>query len=327
MTSFQWKNLSKPFFCLAPLAGISDSAFRQICKECGADIVLTEMVSAEGLSRKQPKTLDLIRFSPKERPIILQLFGKNPESFGRAAEVIENLLPQEKPDGIDLNLGCPSRKVKSHGSGITLMRDPDLVNKIIAAINTNTDLPLSIKIRAGIKKEKITASKFISQINWRKLTAISVHGRYLEQGFSGAVDYLEIKKIKEIVGNKIVIGNGGIKDLKSAKIMLEKTKVDGLMIGQGALGRPWIFEEIKKASAEVFPPPLLNIIKIALKHTHLIIKLKGEEKGMREMRKHLLWYFRGFTQAKKIRQELVRVQSLNELKGIFGKLNADLSLS
>ncbi|MDP2918307.1 MAG: tRNA-dihydrouridine synthase family protein, partial [bacterium] len=253
MSRFSWQKLPRPFFALAPLAGISDSPFRQICKEQGADLVFTELISAEALSRCQKKTLDLIAFSQKERPIILQLFGKNPESFAAAARVIENLPAKQKPDGLDLNCGCPARKVKGHGSGIALMRDPDLVNKIIENITKNTALPLSIKIRAGIKKEKIQASEFVSGINWRKLAAITVHGRYFEQGFSGEIDFAEIKKIKKIVGSKIVIANGGIKDYKSGKIMLEKTKSDGLMIGQGSFGKPWVFGEIKQKLVKTPP--------------------------------------------------------------------------
>lgn len=333
MSNFHWQKLPKPFICLAPLAGISDSPFRQICKEFGADVVFTEMISAEGISREQPKTLELTYFSQKERPIILQLFGKNPKSFGRAAQAIQNLSPRKKPDGVDLNLGCPSRRVKTHGSGIALMRDPGLVNKIVAAITANTDLPLSIKIRAGIEKEGIKAASFVLKINWQKLAAITIHGRYLEQGFSGPIDYTEIKKIKRIVGDKTVIGNGGIKDSKSAKIMFKKTDVDGVMIGKGALGRPWVFEKIKKAlkrkspprkntlplgkecrKEEVFAPLLPNTIKIALKHARLMIKLKGEEKGIREMRKHLLWYFHNFEGAKGTRKKLTKIETFNDLE-------------
>ena len=340
MPNFYWQKLPKPFICLAPLAGISDSPFRQICKEFGADVVFTEMISAEGLSREQNKTLELTYFSQKERPIILQLFGKNSESFGRAAQVIQNLPHGKKPDGIDLNLGCPARKVKTHGSGIALMRDPDLVNKIIAAITANTDLPLSIKIRAGIIKEGIKAASFISKINWRKLAAITVHGRYLEQGFSGPIDYAEIKKIKMIVGDKTVIGNGGIKNLRSAQIMFKKTDVDGVMIGKGALGRPWVFEKIKRnfkrktpqcltevkggrntlpldedgEKEGVFAFSLPNTIKTALKHARLMIKLKGEEKGIREMRKHLLWYFHNFEGAKGTRKKLTKIETFRDLE-------------
>jgi len=251
MSSFSWQKLPKPFFALAPLAGISDSPFRQICKEYGADLVFTELISAEALSRCQKKTLDLIAFSQKERPIILQLFGKNPESFAAAARVVENLPAKKKPDGLDLNCGCPARKVKNHGSGISLMRDPDLVNQIIHAITINTKLPLSIKIRAGIKKEKIQASEFIQKIHIQNLAAITVHGRYFEQGFSGEIDFSEIKKVKKIVGDKIVIGNGNIKDYESAKIMLERTNSDGLMIGQGSFGKPWIFWELNHSALKV----------------------------------------------------------------------------
>jgi len=324
MSRFSWQKIPKPFLALAPLAGISDSPFRQICKEHGADVVFTELISAEGLARRQEKTLDLITFNEKERPIILQLFGKNPEGFARAAQVVENLPARKKPDGLDLNCGCPARKVKTHGSGITLMRDSNLVNKIIDSITKNARLPLSIKIRAGIRKEKIQANEFIQKINWQKLSAIIIHGRYLEQGFSGEIDYSEIKKIKKIVKDKIVIANGGICDLQSAKIMLQKTRADGLVIGQASFGRPWIFQEIKKGLAQDPLQLPLNkrgwIKKIALEHAKSMVKSKGEERGMREMRKYLLWYFRGFPEAKKIRKQLVTTKTLLELKSVFTKL-------
>lgn len=314
--------LKKPLIVLAPIAGISDSPFRQVCKEQGADLTYTELISAEGLSRGQKKTIQLIKFKVKERPIILQLFGKRPEAFGKAAALIENLSKNEKPDGIDLNCGCPAKKVKGHGSGIALMREPELVNLIIKEIQKNTDLPISIKIRAGIKKENIFASEFIKNLDLEKLKMIAIHGRYLEDGFSGPIDYKEIQKVKNLCPNKVVIGNGGILDLESVEIML-KTGVDGLMIGQAAFGNPWIFKEIKLSfTGKKFKKPTqTEKFKIIKKHAKLMVELKGEEKGMREMRKHLIWYFKGIEGAKSLRRELVLIERYRELDSLLEKLN------
>lgn len=352
MSRFAWQKLPKPFLCLAPLASISDSPFRQICKQFGVDVVFTEMISAEGIAHSSKNTLDLMRFTQKERPLILQLFGKDPQAFAWSGQFIEKLPPRSKPDGIDLNCGCPSRRVKTHGSGITLMTNPKLVNRIIEALAENTHLPLSIKIRAGIEKEKIWASGFIQKISWEKLAAITVHGRYLEEGFSGPIDYQEIKKVKEIVDDKIVIANGGICDRETAQIMLEKTGADGLMIGQGALGNPWVFREIKKGLGKLTPPRPLRLARpaapstqskaggkhggranlplkrrrnnslplpegVALAQAKLMVKYKGEERGIVEMRKHLLWYFRGFPGARNLRKKLVKVEKLSELQYII----------
>ncbi len=335
MSNFSWLKIKKPFLCLAPLAGISDSPFRQIAKNFGADLVFTEMVSAKGLVHNSEKTFDLMRFTQKERPIILQLFGKEPRAFAKAAEIIDKLKDSQKPDGLDLNLGCPARKVKAHGSGVSLMKKPKLVNQIIEAIVLNTGLPLSIKIRAGIAKEKITASDFISKINWQKLSAITIHGRTLGQGFSGPIDYQQIKKVKQGAKGKIIIANGGICDSESAKTMLRETDADGLMIGQAAFGNPWVFSEIKypkkssifrgpqviKKREKYQPPALEDKTKIALKHTKLMIEYKGEEKGVRDMRKHLLWYFKAFQGARKLRKKLTAVSTYRELKSVLSILN------
>jgi len=320
MSTFSWLKIERPFLCLAPLAGISDSPFRQIVRELGADLVFTEMVSAKGLVHNSEKTFDLTRFTQKERPIVLQFFGKEPKAFAKAAKIIDELKNSQKPDGLDLNLGCPARKVKAHGSGVSLMKKPKLVNQIIEAIFLNTGLPLSIKIRAGIAKEKITASDFISKINWQKLAAITIHGRTLEQGFSGPINYQQIKKVKQMAEGKIIVANGGICDFESAKTMLRETDADGLMIGQAAFGNPWIFSEIKEKEKHQ-PPSLRDKTKIALKHTKLMIEYKGEKKGVRDMRKHLLWYFKGFEGARRLRKKLTAVSTYRELKSVLSILN------
>lgn len=321
MSSFSWSKLKKPFLCLAPLAGISDSPFRRICKKCWAELVFSEMVSTEGLNTKSPKTLGLLGFTQSERPLIFQLFGKNPQSFAQAVQLIHKLHPQKRPNGIDLNLGCPARKVRTHGSGVALMRKPKLVSQIIQAVVDNTDLPLSVKIRAGISREKVSALSFIQKTAWQKLAAISIHGRTAEQGFSGPINYDQIKKIKKFT-KKTVIANGGIADPQSARIMLKKTGADGLMIGQASFGNPWIFQMIKKElnGQRAKAPTLKQKAKIALYQAKLMVKEKEKIKGVREMRKHLLWYFRGFPGARNLRKKLARVENLADIQICLARL-------
>lgn len=339
-----WKKLKKPILALAPMAGITDSAFREICRKYGADVVYSEMASVDALFFKPRKTLDLLRFGKKERPYVVQLFGKNPQHFAVAAQII-NSLPLEKgdqegfekfcainklskspltplfqrgallrPDGIDINFGCPAKKVFGHGSGCALMPQKELARKIISAVCENTTLPVSIKIRAGFKST--TAIDFIKNIQDLPFQAIMVHGRTYEGKFSGEVDFALIQKIKKMLPDKIVLANGGITEPEQAKEILKKyPEIDGLGIGRGVLGRPWIFNEIHLD----IECPSYNIKKIIIEHYKLICKDKGKI-GIFEIRKHLAWYVKGFAGAAEIRHELVQAQSLGEIKEILKKI-------
>lgn len=310
MKSF-WQKIKPPILALAPMAGVTDSAFRQMCKYYGADVVYTEMVSADGLFYSGRKTMELLEFSKKEKPIVVQLFGKRPEAFTKAATGCE----QSGFDGIDINFGCPARKVVAHGGGVTLMRDLNHCRKIIEATLAGTKLPVSVKIRAGI--DNITAVDFLKSVNDLPLAAVMIHGRYFKDPFSGPVDFEMIKKAKREF-NGIVLANGGINTPEEAKEMLEKTGADGIGLARGLYGRPWLFhqarEYLRMGEYKEFTPK--EIKRAILRHAKLAFSAKSGH-GIVEMRKHLLWYVAGWPGAKKIRTSLVRVESLKEIKEIL----------
>ena len=319
MTNF-WQKLDKPILALAPMAGITDSAFRQICFEFGANVVYTEMVSVDGLVHDSQKTKDLLSMNKKEGKVVVQIFGKRPELFGEAVKIVQ----KTGATGIDINFGCPAKKVVAHGGGVTLMRDLNKCFEIVRETCNASKLPVSVKIRASIKNgsKNVTATQFVKKIMKLPVSAIMIHGRSYEQGFSGDVndiDFSMIKKVKELVGRKmVVLANGGIKKPEDASLMLAKTKADGIGLAQGVYGKPWLFEQVKKyLNTDKFQEKSLEQIKkVALHHARLNFKTKGE-RGMFEIRKHLAWYFRGFPDASKWRAKLVRVESVRDVEEIL----------
>ena len=253
-----WSKLKKPILALAPMAGITDSAMRQVCRLYGADVVYSEMASATALFFKPEKTLKLIKFNKKERPYVVQLFGNNPEHFAKAARIITTII---KPDGIDINFGCPAKKVFGHGSGCALMPQKKLARTIIKSVCDNTTLPVSLKIRAGLHPVKsagggakqfnrvkgITAIEFIENIKDLPFSAVMVHGRTYEGSFSGEVNFKLIEDVKKIIPDKIVMANGGITTPEQgAKILEGYPLLDGLGIARGVLGKPFLFSQIKE---------------------------------------------------------------------------------
>jgi len=346
-----WQKIEKPILALAPMAGITDSAFRQICRRHGADVTYSEMASVSALFYKPQKTLELVRFNKKERPYVVQLFGNNPEHFAVATKIITKEI---KPDGIDINFGCPAKKVFKHGSGCALMPQIELAREIISAVCENTNLPVSIKIRAGINPVKsasggvatpqfngVNALEFIEKTKDLPYCAVMIHGRTYEGGFSGSVDWEIISQVKKIIPEKIVLGNGGITTPEDAVEILQKyPNLDGLGIARGAWGKPYLFEQIKnihhkncrgaihrtlKINADT--QGVMNhaptkeydfkkIKKIMLEHAKLIYADKNEM-GKLEIRKHLVWYIKGFPGAAELRQKLVRAESVEEIKEIL----------
>jgi nifR3 family TIM-barrel protein len=325
-----WQKIPKPILALAPMAGITDSAFRQICRKNGADMVYSEMASASALFFKPKKTLELLKFSKIERPYVVQLFGNKPEHFAKAAKIVSEKV---KPDGIDINFGCPARKVFGHGSGCALMNDVKLARKIISAVCENTTLPVSIKIRAGVGK--VTAEEFIEKVKDLPFSAVMIHGRTYEEGFAGPANFAVVEKIKKMIPDRIVLGNGGITEPQQAKEILEKHPLlDGLGIARGTLGRPWIFEEIKNIldshseqlnsfagkrreesqdSSLTIRMTKQKIKKVAIAHAKIIYKTKGQ-KGFFEIRKHLAWYVKGLPNASELRRKLVQIESIKEIE-------------
>ena len=306
-----WKEIKKPIIALAPMAGVSDSAFRQICKTFGADLVYTEVVSADALHYDSKKTLELLKFSKNEKPVVCQLFGKTPEMFIKAVKVVE----KASFSGIDINFGCPARKVVAHGGGVTLMRDLGHCKNLIKTVLDNTTLPVSVKIRAGI--DEVSALDFLKAIKGLPVAAIMIHGRYFNSPFSGQVDLKMIKQVKQKFSG-IVLGNGGINTPEDAKTMIEKTGVDGIGLARGLYGKPWLFEQIKSylETGEYQEKNFTEIKKIALKHAKLAQNSKGE-RGMFEIRKHLAWYVKGVAGASELRNKLVRVKSVDEVEDIL----------
>jgi len=309
-----WKKLKSPFYCLAPMAGVTDSAFRQICKSFGADVVYSEMASATALVYESKKTLEMLEFAKIERPYVVQLFGGQPEHFAKAAQIITKKI---KPDGLDINFGCPVKKVQKQGAGATLMADLKLSKKVIEAVIDNANLPVSIKCRASVPGKDgrpVSVLDFLDAIKDLDVKAIMIHGRTMAQGHSGVVDSKIIKEARKYFKG-VIIANGGVKDFSSAEGLLKKTDADGIGIGQGAMGKPWIFKQFPISN---FQFPIKEIYKIALKHAKLAYKLKGKQ-GILEMRKHLCWYVAGLPGATELRRELVKVEAIKDIEKIFKK--------
>lgn len=306
-----WRRINKPIIALAPLAGISDSAFRQICKKEGADLVYTEMVSSHGLAYGGKKSFDLCHFKKIERPIVIQIFGRDPKIMAEAAAIVEKKF---KPDGIDINFGCPARRVVGSGHGAALISEPKLAESIVRHIVKKIKIPLSVKTRLGAKK-KTEIFDFAKRMENSGIKALAIHGRTLSQGFKGEADWEPIYQTAELVSIPI-LGNGDLRNRKDItkkltvnKKQLTENKLAGVLIGRGALGNPFIFSRQEKVSHK-------RIKEIMLKHVQIMEKEKGE-RGLIEMRKHLSWYVKGMPGAKQLRQRLVKIKTIEEIKNIF----------
>lgn len=313
-----WIKIKKPILALAPMAGFSDSAFRQICSSYGADVVYSEMASATALYYNQGEnspTLDLLKYNKrKEKNYVVQLFGSNPDHFAVAAKVVTEKI---KPAGIDINFGCPVSKVIKQGAGSDLMKDLQKSREVIKAVCDNTHLPVSIKIRA--KSGEIDALKFLEAVQDLPLAAVMIHGRTVSQGFVGEIDYGLIRKARRYFPG-IILANGGINDLSQAQKTLELTGADGLGLARGILGRPWMFKEIKKGRRKDLPAAA--IFKIALNHAKSTSKLKGRA-GIVELRKHLCWYVQGLNGASHYRSQLVKAEDYKDIKNSFKEIKVN----
>lgn len=303
-----WSQLPKPILVLAPLAGATDSAFRQICKNYGAQVVVSEMASVAALVHDQRKTLEMLAFKPIERPYVVQLFGADPRQFAVAAQIITEKI---QPDGLDINFGCPVPKIIKQGAGAALGADLPRAREVVQAVLDNTDRPVSVKLRAF--NQGITAQQFVANLADLSIAAVAVHGRSLAAGFSGPADPTAIAACRPHVSGQL-LANGGVVDLASAQALLAASQADGLMIGQGALSRPWIFQEItQQANIDLSWSELSQLM---LQHAKLVVENKGEA-GLIELRKFLAWYVKGWPQASKIRQRLVAIESIADLEAII----------
>lgn len=319
-----WQKLEKPILALAPMAGVNNPPFRLLCKKFGADVLYTEMISAAGLRHGGKKTLEYLKFDRRERPVVAQLFGSRPEDFVQAAKLVE----RAGFSGVDINFGCPARKVIKNKSGSALMNDLRAVHKIIEAACQSVKIPVSIKIRNS--KGDVCAFDLVKKIEGLPVQAIMVHGRSFEQGFSDAPDWGEIRKIRKIYSG-VLLANGGVVAPPDAAIILQETKADGLGLARVTWGRPWVFQQIKDClkTGRFQEPSWSEKLKIILEHMNMAIlpskpsplegegRVRGAKQSLLEFRKHLLWYARGVPGAANLRQSLMQAKSLEEIKKIL----------
>lgn len=300
---------------LAPMAGITDIAFRRICKSFGCGLVYTEMVSAKGMYYKSENTAVLTQIDEEERPVAVQIFGSNPDIMAYAAKQLE----KDGADIIDINMGCPTPKIVNNGDGCALMKKPDLVGKIIAAVVEGVKIPVTVKIRKGWDEGNVNAIEIASIAQENGAKAITVHGRTREQFYSGKADWEIIRKVKKEVTIP-VIGNGDIFTPQDAKNMMEETGCDGVMIGRGAQGNPWIFErtiEYLKSGAILPEPSVKEKVNMILEHMDKLIELKGEYVGIKEMRKHIVWYLKGLPNSSRLKNQVFNITQRGKIEKLL----------
>lgn len=303
---------------LAPMAGIADRAFRELCINYGAGYTVSEMVSSKGLTMGDKKSGELLTLGEIENPAGVQIFGDNPEIMAQAAK----MCIKYHPNIIDINMGCPAPKIAMNGGGASLMKNPLLAGEIIKAVSKAIDIPVTVKIRKGWDDENITAVELAKIAEKNGAAAITVHGRTRMQMYSGKVDYDIIAKVKKAVDIP-VIANGDIVDEQSAAIMFEKTNCDAIMIGRGALGNPWIFRRINAYLNEcrVLPDVSINEkMVVMLKHIQKIIEYKGEYTAMREARHHAAYYTKGIRGGAALRKEISTFEHFEQLEELAYKI-------
>ena len=296
---------------LAPMAGITDKAFRIITKPFGPGLMYTEMVSGEGLFYKSKKTADLLTTEEIEKPVATQLFGHEPQVLASIAQEALEFGAQM----IDINMGCPAPKITGSGDGSALSKTPQLAGDIVAAVVKAVDVPVTVKIRKGWNEASVNAVEMAKIAEANGASAITVHGRTREQFYSGTADLDIIREVKNTVSVP-VIGNGDITDGESAKNMLEYTGCDGIMIGRAAQGNPWIFEQVIHflETGEKLPPPTLEERGAMMrKHLDLLVEYKGDYRGIQEARKHMAWYIKGCRGGAKLRDAIMKATTKDEM--------------
>ncbi|MDU7053442.1 MAG: tRNA dihydrouridine synthase DusB [Dialister sp.] len=290
--------------CLAPMAGVSDLAYRVIAKKMGASLTTAEMVSAKGLYYRNEKTKEMLKIDSDEHPVALQLFGSDPDIMAWGAKIME----QAGPDFIDINMGCPMQKVVKNGDGSALMKNIPLAAAVIRAMVKAVHTPVTVKMRLGWSRDTLNAVELAQAAEEAGAAAITVHGRTREDFYTGKADWKEIQKVVDAV--KIpVIGNGDVTDGKSAKDLMEETGCAAVAIGRAAWGNPWIFREVNTylETGEIIPPPSWEMrLQMARRHLHGLCLEKGEYAAVREMRAHASRYFHGLPKATALRQEIMK---------------------
>lgn len=303
---------------LAPMAGVTDKAFRQICSKFNVAFFTSEMVSVKGILYNNDKTMSLLSFSESERPFAVQLFGSEPDLFKKCTKILDNV----HPDIIDINMGCPAPKIVNNECGSALMKNPELCAEIVYAIKSVSKTPVTIKIRAGWDENSINAVTVAKLCEQAGADAITVHGRTRQQMYSGKVNLDIIKAVKSSV-NIPVIGNGDVTSPQFAEQMIKYTGCDLITVGRGALGNPWIFSQINGwlNNREYVPAPSTKEkLDIMLRHIHKLCEFKGENIGIKEGRKHISWYLKGIRDAAKLRNKINNILSLKELHDLYNSI-------
>ena len=305
-------------FVLAPMAGVTDLPFRRLCKEQGAGLLCTEMVSAKAISFHNKNTADLMEIDPSEHPVSLQLFGSEPELMAEVAKSIED----QPFDILDINMGCPVPKVVNNGEGSALLKNPELIRKIVTAVSGAVKKPVTAKMRIGFEGFPVDPVEIAKIMEDSGAAAIAVHGRTRQQYYSGHADWDTIRRIKEAVSVP-VIGNGDVDSPEKAEALLKETGCDAVMIGRAVRGNPWIFREMNhyfSTGEKLGRPSAEEIREVILRHARWQIEKKGEFTGIREMRKHVAWYTAGMRHSAGLRRESNLISSYQELEVLLDRM-------
>lgn len=302
---------------LGPMAGVTDLPFRLLCKEKGADLVYTEMISAKGVQYNNKNTENLLMIKEEERPAALQLFGADPVILSETAKRLEH----RNFDILDINMGCPVPKVVNNGEGSALMKNPKLIGEIVRMVSSAIQKPVTVKIRKGFHDDCINAVEVAKIAEDNGAAAVAVHARTREQYYSGKADWEVIRAVKEAISVP-VIGSGDVFTAEDAKKMIDQTGCDAIMLARGTRGNPWIFEQMKAYldRGELIAKPSLEEVKeMIIRHATLSIEYKGEFTGIREMRKHVAWYTTGFPGSAKLRNRVNEIESIEDLRCLLGE--------
>ncbi len=309
---------------LAPMAGISNSAYRRICKEMGCGLIYAEMVSDKAITFSNKKTLDMLYMTEEERPLAQQIFGSDVDSFVEAAKYINDNM---HPDIIDINMGCPVPKVAVRSqAGSALLKNPEKIYEIVSAVVKAVDVPVTVKIRSGWDSKSINAVEVAKLIEKAGASAICVHPRTRSQGYSGKADWSIIKQVKDAV-NIPVIGNGDIKTPEDAKRMIDETNCDAVMIGRGVLGNPWLIKNTVNYlnGKEIVEVSLKDRVDMCMKHLNLLLELKGEKIACLEIRNHIGWYFKGIKGANDLKNKVYQTSNIHDIISLLNEFKEGCS--